>query len=137
MKAQPTFPVEITDRLADVWAPLFAIADCADRKWPKLAREAAIALSARHEPPSPAELLLADIKVAFRGDEALFSAELVSRLVGMSDSPWAAEGLSPWTLAQKLEPFGIFPKRMRLGMENKHGYRRDWFTEVWERWQVD
>jgi hypothetical protein len=82
------------------------------------------------------ELLLADIKEVFGGDEALFSAELVKRLVAKGDAPWAGEGVNEWTLAQKLEQFDIFPKKMRLGSENKRGYRRDSFTEVWLRWRI-
>ena len=135
-QAQPRFPRGITDRLADAWKPLLAIADLAGGKWPKLAREAAVTLSARHDPPSMPELLLADIKEVFGGDEALFSAELVKRLVAKGDAPWAGEGVNEWTLAQKLEQFDIFPKKMRLGSENKRGYRRDSFTEVWLRWRI-
>jgi hypothetical protein len=135
-QAQPRFPRGITDRLAAAWTPLLAIADIAGGKWPTQARETAVILSARHDPPSIPEVLLADIKEMFGRDEAIFSAELVKRLLAKSDAPWAGESLNEWTLAQKLEPFGIFPKKMRLGPENKRGYRRDWFTEVWRRWQT-
>jgi putative DNA primase/helicase len=134
--AQPLFPRGLTDRPARAWKPLLAIADRAGRRWPKMARDAAVALSTRLEPPSRAELLLADIKAVFGNDEALFSAELVKRLVAQTDAPWAGDGLNEWLLAQKLEPFGIYPKKMRLGSENKRGYRRDSFAEVWQRWQI-
>src|SRR6266404_4154807 len=40
VQAQPRFPRGITDRLAAAWTPLFAIADAAGGKWPKLSREA-------------------------------------------------------------------------------------------------
>jgi hypothetical protein len=83
------------------------------------------------------EVLLADIKEVFGSDEALFSADLVKRLLAKSDAPWTGEGLNEWVLTQKLEPFGIFPRKMRLGSENKRGYRRDAFAEVWQRWQID
>jgi len=118
-ESRPRFPRGITDRLADAWKPLLSIADLAIRKWPKLARETAVALSARHAPPSVPELLLADIKEVFGTDEALSSSELVKRLLTKSDAPWAGDGLNEWVLAQKLESFGIFPRKMRLGPENK------------------
>jgi hypothetical protein len=133
-QAQPRLPRGIIDRLADAWKPLLAIADQAAGKWPKLAREAAVALSARHDPPSMPELLLADIKEVFGRDEAVFSSELVNRLLAKTDGPWAGEGLNEWTLAQKLEPFGVVPKKMRIGSENKRGYLRASFAEVWQRW---
>jgi hypothetical protein len=136
-QAQPRFPRGITDRLADAWKPLLAIADRAAGKWPKLAREAAVALSTRHDQPSMPELLLADIREVFGADEAVFSSELVKRLLAKSDAPWTGEGLNEWLLAQKLEPFGIYPKKMRLGEENKRGYLRSAFAEVWQRWQID
>lgn len=135
-QAKPRFPSGIADRLADAWKPLLALAEQAGGKWAKLAREAAVALSTRNEQPSLPELLLADIKEVFGADEAIFSAELVKRLLAKAESPWAGEGRNEWLLAQKLEPFGIVPKRMRLGPENKRGYRRDAFTETWQRWQV-
>ncbi|MCX6928391.1 MAG: DUF3631 domain-containing protein [Verrucomicrobia bacterium] len=135
-EARSSCPASITDCLADVWGQLLAIADRADRKWPKLAREAVVALSARHEPPSPAERLLADIKEGFGDDEMLFSTELVNRRRAIADAPWAAENINEWTLAQKFQPCDIFPKKMRRGSENKRGYQRRMFTEAWQRWQV-
>ena len=40
----PELPPEITDRDADVWEPLIAIADAIGGEWPERARNAAIAL---------------------------------------------------------------------------------------------
>jgi hypothetical protein len=42
----PDLPREIQDRAADIWEPLIAVADLAGGKWPRLAREAAVALVA-------------------------------------------------------------------------------------------
>jgi hypothetical protein len=135
-KAQPRFPRGITDRLADAWRPLLTIAEQAGGSWPKLARHAAVALSTRNEQPSEAEQLLSDIKEIFGADEALFSFEIVKRLLAKAGAPWAGEGLNEWVLAAKLAPFGIHPKKMRLGSEVKNGYRRDAFIETWQRWQI-
>jgi len=40
----PEMPDEITDRNADVWEPLIAIADVVGGPWPTLAREAGVTL---------------------------------------------------------------------------------------------
>jgi hypothetical protein len=58
-------------------------------------------------------------------------------LLAKTDAPWAGDGLNEWTLAQKLESFGILPKKMRVGTANKRGYRREQFVDAWKRWQID
>ena len=54
-EARPSMPAGIEDRNADVWEPLFALADIAEVGWPKRARGAAVALVKvlRDEEPSP------------------------------------------------------------------------------------
>jgi len=41
----PAFPTELGDRAADIWEPLFAIADEAGGSWPTRARSAAVTLN--------------------------------------------------------------------------------------------
>ena len=53
----PDLPREIQDRAADNWEPLIAVADLAGGKWPRLAREAAVALVAAASDTSPALVL--------------------------------------------------------------------------------
>ena len=38
--ADSEIPSALNDRAADIWAPLFAIADFADADWPNIARQA-------------------------------------------------------------------------------------------------
>jgi Protein of unknown function (DUF3631) len=45
--ARPQLPAELRDRTADVWEPLFAVADLAGGDWPNRARAAASELSGR------------------------------------------------------------------------------------------
>ena len=45
--ARPQLPTELRDRTADVWEPLFSIADLAGGDWPTRARAAALELSGR------------------------------------------------------------------------------------------
>src|SRR5688572_4483812 len=44
--AQPPIPSTLNDRAADIWEPLFALADLAGGQWPELARQASQKLSA-------------------------------------------------------------------------------------------
>jgi len=133
-EARPQFPPTIFSRRADTWQPLLAIAEVAGGAWPKLARKAAVALSVKHSQTDLSVLLLDDIKEAFGDEEALSSAELVKRLVDKADAPWAAQGLTQWSLADKLEAYEVHPKKMRIRATLANGYRRSWFTELWERW---
>jgi hypothetical protein len=132
--ARPQFPPTIFSRRADTWGPLLAIADVAGGVWPRLARKAAVALSVKRSQTDQSVLLLDDIKEAFGDEEALSSAELVNRLVGKADAPWAAHGLNQWSLADKLEAFEVHPRKLRIRGILANGYRRSSFTELWERW---
>lgn len=54
LTAIPTMPAGITDRAADAWEPLLAVADAAGGEWPERARQAAVVLvTARGEDAEP------------------------------------------------------------------------------------
>ena len=86
--ARPAMPAGIEDRNADVWEALFAIADAAGGDWPKLAREAAVALIAagREEEPSLGIRLLADLRTV----TSLFAPERDRRGALHQDDPGRA-----------------------------------------------
>ena len=46
-------PKALTNRAADIWEPLLALADLAGGHWPQLARQAAEALTMRTQQHSP------------------------------------------------------------------------------------
>jgi hypothetical protein len=82
----PDLPHEIQDRAADIWEPLIAVADLAGGKWPRLAREAAVALvaAASDTEPSLGLILLADTRTVFSDPalgypDAMSSKELRTR----------------------------------------------------------
>jgi hypothetical protein len=111
-------PPGLSDRAADCWAPLLAIADLAGGAWPARARAAAVALSGGGGAPSQRELLLADLRGIVdhaRGEAVkvwlawawgagrrqgsrpapirhIRSTVLVSALMGMEDRPWPEYG---------------------------------------------
>jgi hypothetical protein len=112
-EAEPHMPVE--DRAADTWEPLIAIADVAGGSWPKRARAACTALVDDAEDTdaedSLATKLLVDIKRVFAEQSAPFlsSADLVSELRRIEESPWDDFDMNPRKLAYRLKDFGITP----------------------------
>jgi hypothetical protein len=132
--ARPVMPPGLNDRQADLWEPLLAVADLAGGGFPALAREAAVALSKGQEEIGGEEALLRDIREVFGNEHALFSAELVQRLIGKADARWSAEGLSEWKLADKLRGFEIHAKPIRKGDKVLRGYERGMFRDAWKRW---
>src|SRR5437660_2603500 len=56
--ARPEIPENLNDRAADIWEPLFALADIAGGDWPAKARRAAEGLTASAHGRSPLGALL-------------------------------------------------------------------------------
>ncbi|MEU8656283.1 DUF3631 domain-containing protein [Actinoplanes philippinensis] len=136
-RSVPDLPVE--DRAADVWEALVIIADIAGGDWPKLAREAAVALTAEQEEEerdSTTLQLLTDIRDAFKtaGTGFLESKDLVFALRGIAESPWGSEGvdLSVMKLAARVKPFGVKPVRNVTG--TARGYRLEDFVDPFTRY---
>ena len=139
--AEPSVPEELSDRMADSWEPLLAIADLAGGDWPKRARDAARALSAgqAREDDSIGVRLLGDIRTAF--DEAhadrLFTADMLRYLNEIEESPWGGfgdNGITGRELARHLKRYGISPKQVRIEEISQKGYEKEWFLDAWTRY---
>jgi putative DNA primase/helicase len=140
--ADPSLPDGLSDRAADNWRPLVAIADLAGGEWPERARAAALALSGVDviEDGSARVMLLSDLRDLF-GElgERLTSAAIVERLVTLEHRPWPewsrGRPMTPRQLARLLAPFGIGPKTIRLPTgETPKGYQRGDFEEAFSRY---
>jgi hypothetical protein len=140
--SQPELPDLLDDRAADGWEPLLAIADVAGGRWPSLARETALALSAgrAEADESKGDLLLCDVREIFGERERVTSEELAHRLGGMEDRPWSEWGssrkpITPAAIARQLKPFGIKPANQKQndGRVLK-GYERSDFGDAWARY---
>lgn len=136
-KATPELPVE--DRAADVWEPLVIVADAAGGDWPRLAREAAVALTGEQEEEerdSSTLTLLTDVRETFKGSGVGFleSRELVHKLRQLEDSPWGVEGydLTAMKLALRLKAFGVKPRRNATG--KARGYQIEDFADTFARY---
>lgn len=130
--ADPETPGELHDRAADNWRPLLAIADLAGGPWPAEARAAARVLSAgaAGEDSSVRVALLSDLREIFEqtGRDRIFTDELLQALHRREDRPWGEWGrsrkpISPHALSRQLAPFGVKPRQIRDGDENRKGYR--------------
>ena len=134
----PELPESITDRNADVWEGLIAIAKCASLDWYDRACEAAVSLVAdsRNMKASLSVQLLSDIKQFFDSD-SITTEEMIKRLVVLEESPWAdlqGKLINPRVLSKLLKPFGIEPKTIRLGLSTRRGYVRQDFVSSWVRY---
>jgi hypothetical protein len=139
-RAHPEIPARLNDRAADVWEPLLTLADLAGGQWPDLARQAAVGLSSIARENSPIGALLLDIHVLFATwkVERAFSRTLVEGLNRVPDRPWAeARGskvISEIWLSQKLRPYGIQPRTMRIGDSRARGYYASELLEACKRY---
>jgi hypothetical protein len=134
--AEPAMPVE--DRAADTWEPLIAVAEAAGGQWPQLARSACVALvdgaDDADEDGSLSTKLLVDIKAVFtdRGVPFLSSADLVTALRAIEESPWNDYEFNARKLAQRVRQFGIKPGRDTTG--RARGYSLESLTDAFTRY---
>jgi hypothetical protein len=137
-------PPVITDRKADCWEPLFAIAEQAGGDWPERCKEAALFLISRREEHVETldTRLLADLKAIFEdsGSDRLTTDALVKKLHDLPESPWGEDSkqkqkLTARVLAAMLKPYGIKSKDIAIGGNRcRKGYRVEFFHDAWTRY---
>ena len=144
--ARPHLPEALSDRAQDNWESLLAIAEVAGGDWLERATEAALILSNQSkEKVSTGNELLADIQLVFEqrsGEqyaEKISSAELISELLKIEESPWATYNhghpLSPRQLANQLGIYGIKSKTVRLSpYDTPKGYELSQFKDAFARY---
>ena len=140
--AQPYLPDELKDRAADVWEPLFSIADLAGGTWPEDARSSAVALCGGGpvNEESTGVDLLRDLRQVFveLGDDRIPGQNLADSLAQMEESPWGDLRGRPVTsrdLAGMLKPFQIRPTQIRFTSEHSmKGYFKVDFMDAWSRY---
>jgi hypothetical protein len=88
--AEPEIPRDLNDRAADIWQPLFVIADLAGGSWAGARRDASRGDRAASTKTNPMVLLLFNIVIHFARAAAdrMFSSELVQRLPTWPGRPW-------------------------------------------------
>jgi hypothetical protein len=143
----PELPDEVTDRQADQWEPLVAVADAAGGHWPSTTRAVCVefvnAARRNTDDQSIRVRLLADIRTVFGDRDRITTVDLVAGLCELDgDAPWSdwldnktERSRSMW-LAKKLKPFGIRPGDHRFGETQivLRGYLVADFEEAWARY---
>ncbi len=141
-KLRPVLP-GLSNRDADNWEPLIAIAELAGGGWPLKIRQAALKIvGKREEAPSLDAELLSDIRNVFadRKIERISSVHLLDALTVDDLAPWKTynrgQPLTARQLANKLRPYGIYPVSMRIpGIPGTpKGYKLEDFSEVFQRY---
>lgn len=132
----PELPDWLTDRPADVYEPLIAVADVAGGDWPDRARRAAQVLLAERDAgdDSIGVRLLGDIRIVFADDVHVMTDELLDRLRRLEESPWSDWDISPRWLANYLKPYNVTSKNIRDGGRQAKGYVRGAFDDAWSRY---
>jgi putative DNA primase/helicase len=133
----------LNDRAADNWAPLLVIATLLGEDVLREAERAARELSVGAE-ESVDELLLAHCREAFGEQDKISTAALLGALVDRDDGPWAAwwaedvergQTKAPGAkLAKRLRTFGIQPGQVWIDGKKERGYRREAFSDAWNRY---
>ena len=139
-------PSTITNRDADNWRPLLAVADAAGGEWPARARAIAETMTnkAEDDDQSLKTMLLEDIRSVFstKGVDKLPSGELVEALLAMKDRPWpelgrAAKPITQAKLAALLKDFTIRPGNMWMSGTPLKGYGLAQFEDAFDRYLSD
>lgn len=140
----PTMPPGVTDRPADVWEPLLAIAEAAGGDWPKRARAAcaAIVAATAERAVSLGVRLLLDIRRIYdqAGTDRIATADLLDKLHDLDDAPWSELRGKPITdrsVARLLKAYDIGPRLLRVDGVTLRGYERGDFLDAWARYCPD
>jgi hypothetical protein len=149
----PAMPDGIEDRDADVWEALLAVADAAGGDWPRRARVAAVALVAesKQNTPSLGVRLLKDLNEIFGHADALSTETILRRLCGseadghddhgqplyLDEAPWGdlrGKELDARGLANRLRPYDVRSRNIRVGGWTGKGYTREDLHDPWTRY---
>lgn len=143
--AWPELPEGVTDRPADVWEPLLAVADAAGGDWGKRARVACVELVKASQSDDKGSLgirLLTDLRDhVMVGVDRLPTIAVIDRLNALDDAPWAdlqGKPLDSRRLARMLADYmtsdnePIASRNIRTAGGVLKGY---YSTDLYDAWQ--
>lgn len=127
--ADPVMPEQVSDRNAEIWEPLLAIADLAGGHWPETARAAAVHFvgQATQTGTSVGTTLLADLRALFAAHETdrMATSDILGRLCDNEEAGWVdldGRPLDGRRLAKELARYGVRPGSIRIGGHVAKGY---------------
>lgn len=142
----PDLPDGITDRNADVWEALVAIADAAGGDWPRRARVTAVTLVTAAMAGGPSlslgVRLLSDLQDVFAaaGRTKMPTTSILFALHGIDEAPWSdlrGKPLDARGLARRLDAYQVKPRVLRDGDDVFKGYDADDLHDPWTRYVTD
>lgn len=143
ISSDPEVPPELNSRAADNWRPLLSIADLISAEWSKLARTAALLISAEaaEEDQGSTDIhLLKDIQSIFmaKKENRIRTDNLLMSLYDVEESPWSCWNrggeMTSSQLANHLKPFGIRSRKYRFGSATYRGYELVDFEDAFSRY---
>ncbi|MEU4095284.1 DUF3631 domain-containing protein [Streptomyces sp. NPDC026673] len=145
--AFPQMPEGVTDRPADVWEALLAVADAAGGDWPKRAREACVELvnaAKVDDKGSTGIRLLTDLRdQVFNGIDRLPTVAVLDRLHSLEEAPWAdmaGKPLDARGLSRMLREYmtgdntPIAARNIKAGGNVMKGYYATDLHDAWQRY---
>jgi putative DNA primase/helicase len=138
-------PPGVSDRAADNWEPLLAIAHLAGGSWTEKARALAVQLStavARDDSESRGQLLLADVRqVLLRVGGRVSTQQVVTELNRLPERPWGdgrgGKGISVHQLCRAMRRFGAQSRSIRFGESTAKGFVIDDLADAFARYLAD
>lgn len=123
------------DRARDNWIPLFTIANAISDEWLERCTSAYKFLTVPLEDELPVRLLKDVHEILSRtSGRSIGSTELTKQLKGIDTSPWASKNLSTHNLCSMLSTFGIKTRSVRINGQVLRGFKREEFTDAFERY---
>ena len=130
-------------RIADVWRPLYAVADAAGGDWPELTRRAALSLTSQTNAIAPGESLgvqlLRDCRLVFEehgSPDYLPTSDLDRALFAMGERPWKTLSNGNAMTVQRrgnlLGQYGIKTDKVRHDGKPTNIYWRSAFKPEWK-----
>jgi hypothetical protein len=135
----PELPAGITDRNADVWEALIAVADAAGGSWPERARVSAVSFvtGTALDRQTMGVRLLGDLRTVFGESEHLMTVTILEALNALEDSPWGdirGKALDARGLSRRLAKYGVQRHTVRIGSVTGKGYSRGDLADSWKRY---
>ena len=135
-EAVPDIPDVLSDRKAEIWEPLFAIADMAEDGWSERARRSALALTGSAPVPKDRQIFVDIRDVCGELTEPRIRTEqLLHGLVNRGEGRWSS--LTAKRLSMVLGRKGVRPGDLKVAGATLRGYDRHELLEVCSRYVRD
>lgn len=141
--SRPPMPRGVTDRPAEIWEPLLAVANEAGGEWPARARAACtyfvVDAASDDEKLSLGQRLLRDLRELLAREDvtAMWSSEIITKLCSDPESEWRdlwGKSLDQRRLAKELGRYGVKPKTVRIGLATSRGYDTEGVNGLGQAW---